>query len=745
MNLCRAGKEPEKGWYLMEISQKNNPLDRLFKAESVAIIGASKDEAKRGYQAIKTLLDEKYEGRIYPVNPKEKSILGLKCYRSVSDIPEKIDLALITTPARTLKNILAECAEKGAAGAVVIAGGFGEMGEEGKILEEEIVTSAKGIRIIGPNTSGMISVAKGLNLVGLQNVPQGSIALLTQSGNIALTLITEARLKSQMGFNYYVGVGNEADIKFHEYLEYFTADPETNTILMYVEGLREGRKFLQQASKTTHVKPIVLYKSGRSAKGSKSAGSHTGALAGISEVANTAFKRAGIITVQNSDEMFPIAESLASLPLIGEASIAILADGGGHATIAADYLTELGIKIPELEKDTRDKLGAILPSNASLANPIDVAGGTDQNPAIFADCAEILLNDKNIHGLLVVGLFGGYGIRFAKKLAFKEEDAAHRMGKLVRRIRKPIVLHSLYNFAKPHSLDLLRYYKIPVYDSLEIACKCIEALSFYGSYRQEDFKVSNFHFDWGAKAVPEGRKIIDNALAEGRTALLEHEAKELLKLQGAPVSMDHLVVNEDEAVKIAEEIGYNVAMKIVSPDILHKSDAGGVRLKLKDEQEVREAFNEIIKNAYAYKPDADIRGCLVSSMSGEGVEIIIGTKNDDQFGPIIMFGLGGILVEVVKDVSFRVLPVSEYWAASMIDEIKSAAILDGVRGRPPCDKQAIAKLIGKVSELIEAYPEIHEMDLNPVIVHENGLTIVDARIILSVENMEKKIKLSMDL
>jgi len=729
----------------MEKSLNTASLDRVFHAETVAIVGASKDEAKRGFQAIKTLLDEKYEGRIYPVNPKEKSILGLKCYSSLLDIPDEIDLVLITTPARTLKDILKQCAEKGAAGAVVIAGGFGELGEEGKRLEKEIVESADGVRIIGPNTSGMISVSKGLNLVGLQNVSRGSIALLTQSGNIALTLITEAGLKSQMGFNYYVGVGNEADLKFHEYLEYFTEDPGTSAILMYVEGLREGRKFLEQASQTTQVKPIVLFKGGRSATGSKSAGSHTGALAGISEVANTAFKRAGIITVQHSDEMFPIAESLASLPLIEEPSIAILADGGGHATIAADYLTELGIKIPELEEETRAKLAAILPPNASLANPIDVAGGTDQNPAVFADCAEILLNDKNINGLLVVGLFGGYGIRFAKKLAFKEEDAAHRMGKLVRRTGKPIILHSLYNFAKPHSLDLLRYYKIPVYDSLEIACKCIEALSFYGSHRQEGSKESNFQFNWGKNAVPEGRTIIDNALAEGREALLEHEAKELLKLQGAPVSLDRLVTNEDEAVEVAAEIGYNVAMKIVSPDILHKSDAGGVMLKLKNEKEVRDAFNKIINSAYDYNPEADIKGCIISRMSGEGVEVIIGTKNDDQFGPIIMFGLGGILVEVVKDVSFRVLPVSEDWAASMINEIKSAAILDGVRGRPPCDKQAIARLIGKVSEVIEAYPEIHEMDLNPVIVHEDGLTIVDARVILSPENMDKKLKLSQSL
>ena len=707
-------------------------LDRIFKAESVAVIGATRDETKQGYQVIKSLLQEKYDGRIYPVNGQDKAILGLPCYKSVLDIPGRLDLALITTPAHTLPDLLAELGEKGAAGAVVPAGGFGELGEAGKKFEEETVLIAreKGVRIVGPNTSGMISVHKSLNLVGLQNVPRGSIALLTQSGNIALNLITEAGLKSQEGFSYYVGVGNEADIKFHEYLEYFSTDPNTRVILIYVEGLRDGRKFLQQASKTTQVKPIVLFKSGRSVKGSKSIGTHTGALAGISAVSQSAFKRAGIIEVNHPGEMFPVAESLALLPMLKENSIAILADGGGHATIAADYLTEWGIKLPELEEETRQKLAAILPANASLANPIDVAGGTDQNPAIFADCAEILMEDRNIHGLLIVGLFGGYGIRFAKKLTFMEEDAAHRMGKLVAGSGKPIVLHSLYSYAKPHSLDLLRYYNIPVYDSLEIACKCVEALSIYGSYRRVYHKEGSFQLNWGAKAVPEGQEIIDNALAEGRKALLENEAKELFRLQGVAVPREYLARDEDEAVKFAEMLGFNVALKIVSPQIQHKSNAGGVRLWLQNEQAVREAYRKIIKSCTAYEAGAQIRGCLVSPMSDKGIETIIGTKTDDQFGPIVMFGLGGIMVAVMKDVAFRVIPVSDYWAASMIDEIKSSVVFDGFRGRPPSDKQAMIKLIKKVSEVAQAYPLIREIDLNPVIVHGEGLTIVDARIIL---------------
>lgn len=705
---------------------------RVFNARSVAIIGASRDEKKRGYQAIKTLQKENYEGKIYPVNPREEMILGMECYKTVLDIKDPIDLVLITTRAETIPAIIEECGDKGVAGAVIVAGGFGELGEKGKKLENDIVEAARkyNIRLIGPNTSGMINVGTGLNLVGLNDVPRGDIALLTQSGNIALNLITEAKLRSRKGFSYYVGVGNEADIKFHEYLEFFTNDPNTKAILMYVEGLREGRKFLQQAYKTTSAKPVILLKSGRSATGSKSAGSHTGALAGISEVARTAFERAGIITIENSDELFPAAETLSSLPPIYNNQIAILADGGGHATIAADLLTDYEIGIPVLQEKTQNRLKKLLPPNASLKNPVDVAGGTDSDPAIFAECAQVLLEDKRVGGLLIVGLFGGYGIRFSEQLKFIEEDAAHRMGKLVTKTRKPIILHSLYNFAKPHSLELLRYYGIPVYDSLDIACKCIEVLCHYGHNTVIPHRKATFVFNWGAKAKREGEAIINNAIKEGRHVLFEHEGKELLRMHGASATLDRLAKSADEAVKIAKDLGEPVVLKIVSPDILHKSDANGVILNLRTGQEIRDAFNTIMKNAKQYDKKADLKGCIVSRMAGEGVEVIIGTKIDEQFGPVIMFGVGGILVEVVKDVSFRVLPISRTAPHSMISEIKSYPILDGVRGRPPVDKQAISSLLLTVSEIIEAYPQIQEMDLNPVIAHEDGFTIVDTRIIL---------------
>ena len=658
----------------------------------------------------------------------------------MSQIEDPVDVALVATPARSLPAVLEDCGRKGVKGAVVLAGGFGEIGLPGKKLENEMVAVAQkyNIRLIGPNTSGMLNLHDHLNLVGLKDAPQGDIALLTQSGNMALTLITEAKIKSRKGFSYYVGVGNEADLKFHEYLEFFRQDPKTRAILMYVEGLRSGRQFLQQAQKTTLEKPIILLKSGRSSTGKKSAGSHTGALAGISEVAKVAFKRAGIVVIENSDELFPAAETLSSLPPIKNNKVAILADGGGHATIAADLLTDLGVEIPELSAKTQAALRKILPEAASVPNPVDVAGGTDADPSIFAECAEVILKDPNVGGLLIVGLFGGYGIRFAKSLSLMEEDAAHRMGKMVKKRHKPIVLPSIYTSENPHALELLRYYDIPVFDSLDIASKCIGVLAEYGNYLSRYHAKLSFELNWGAKAKSEGKKIIEAARRDGRMALLEFEAKRLIALHGAPVSEDLLAKTADEAVEFAKKIGHEVVLKIVSPDILHKSDAGGVKINLRTEREIRQGFKDIIKNAAEFNPSADIRGVLVSSMAQDGVEVIIGTKYDDQFGPIIMYGLGGIMVEILKDVSFRVLPITPTTARKMIEQTKSYPILEGARGKPPLDKKSVRRLLMLCSEIVEAYPEIQEMDLNPVIVHKKGLSIVDARILLKAEDREQR-------
>jgi acetyltransferase len=335
-----------------------------------------------------------------------------------------------------------------------------------------------------------------------------------------------------------------------------------------------------------------------------------------------------------------------------------------------------------------------------------------------------------VGGLLLVGLFGGYGIRFAESLSVMEEDAAHQMGKMVRRSGKPMVIHSLFASAKPHALDLARYYSIPVYDSLDIACKCVGVLADYGRYLKKEHALSRFNLQWGTQADPEVEAMIQTAKNEGRRVLLEPECKRLLQCHQAATSVDRLAQSADEAVEAAESFDAPVAMKIVSPHILHKSDAGGVRLNVIGPHAVGAAFDEIVSAGRRYAPDADIRGVLVAPMAEKGTEVIVGTKYDDQFGPVIMFGIGGVLVEILKDVVFRVLPLSEKGARELMEEIRLASILEGVRGQPAGDKEALQRLLLKISDIIEAYPQIEEMDLNPVIVHQKGVSVVDARIIL---------------
>ena len=709
-------------------------LDRILNARSVAVVGASRNPTKRGYQAIKILLDEHYDGRIYPVNPKEQSVLGIKCYSQVSDIPDPVDLALITTPARTIPAILADCGKKGVSGAVVIAGGFREVGEEGRRLEEEMVAEARRrhIRLIGPNTSGMMNLKSNLNLVGMHQVPRGEVALLSQSGNMALTLITEARLQGNLGFTYYVGVGNEADLRFHEYLAFLGQDQETRAVLMYVEGMKDGRSFLSEAARTTQVKPVVLLKSGRSDTGRRSAGSHTGALAGGWEVARTAFSQAGVILLTHSDELIPVVETLSCQPPMAGRRLAILADGGGHATIAADLLSDQGVEIPELGGATQEALRAMLPFTASVRNPVDVAGGTDSDPSLFADCARVILEDEGIDGLLMVGLFGGYGIRFAQSLAVGEEEAAHRLGRLARELGKPVVVHSLFAPLKPHALELLRHYRIPVHASLDIACSCVAALARYGRYRRREQRELNLELEPEKKAKDEGRRLLEQVGREGRDFLLEHEARRLLRLHGLPVPPEHLATSPEEAVAAWRELGEGkVVLKVVSPQILHKSEAGGVVLGLESAQAVEDAYREIVERARSFNPEAQLRGVLVTpQVESGGVEVIVGTKHDDQFGPVIMFGLGGIMVEVMRDVVFRLVPLAAEGAAEMVRQIRGYPLLAGARGRPPLDTAALERLLLVCSEVMEAYPQIAEMDLNPVLVQREGVAVLDARVIL---------------
>lgn len=717
-----------------------NALHPIFYPGSIAIIGASKDQTKRGFRAIQKLLEDGFKGNIYPVNPKETEILGQRAYASLAEIPGPVDLALVCTPAKTLPTVMAQCGAKGVKGAVVLAGGFAEAGAEGQQLQAQMVAEASrhGVRIIGPNTSGIFNTHAACNIVGFSHLKPGGIGLLSQSGNMALSLVTEAQANGHVGLSTYVGIGNESDIRFHEYLEYFREDANTSAVIAYVEGMKDGQRFLETLRRVAREKPVVIYKSGRTSAGRSSAQSHTGALAGDYAVSEGVLKQAGAILARKSDEILSLAEALSLLKPMLTRRVAVLADGGGHATIAADALTEHGLTLAPLKESTKAALAAILPSSAAVANPVDVAGGTDSNPAVFADCARILLADPNVDGLLITGLFGGYGMRFSPTLTPIEITTSEQIATLHHEFGKPVLVHSLYGSLyadlRPRPLTLIREAGVPVYDSLERAVRCLQALAeFSEACRRPVLAVHP-----RGKRATRFEEILTTCKAEGRNVVLEHEARQALEDAGVDMLAPAIITrNADEAIAAFKKLGsVPVAIKVVSRDIIHKTDAGGVMLSITDEAGVREAFGEIVESGKRYTNqhvghDPDIAGLLVTPMAPKGgVEVIIGVVRDPSYGPVLMFGLGGVLVEVLKDVVFRSLPLTESDARSMLDEIRAAKILDGVRGAPAVDKDALVRLMLGISDLCSAFPEIAELDLNPVLAYPKGVGILDARILL---------------
>ncbi|MFC6734006.1 acetate--CoA ligase family protein [Haladaptatus sp. DYSN1] len=698
-------------------------IDRILNPQSVAVVGASTDETKRGYQAIETLQQGGYEGDIYPVNPSAEEIRSLPVFETVSAIPARVDLALIVTPAHIVPTVLEDCAETDLAGAVVIAVGFGESGEDGEALESEIVSLARehDIRLIGPNTSGMINVHQGLNLVGTDVVPEGSLALLCQSGNMAISLFTEAASRDGVGYSHYVGVGNEADLKFHEYLDFLNADAKTDAIVCYVEGLSDGRAFLEAAHKVTRETPIVALKSGRSAVGKQSASSHTGSLAGNSAVADAVFEQAGVLSVERSDELLSVANAVSSQPPADGPNVAILADGGGHATLAADSLADRGLSVPDLTEETNAKLREILPAAASVVNPVDVAGGTDDDQRVFYECAEALVSDPNVDVLLMSGLFGGYGIRFAEQYTKVEVEVADDLVALAATEGTPIVVQSAYEGFDTEPHQILRDGGIPVVESLDVATGSVAALAEYGAHVDAVASKSDFRFE----QTTDGVTLTETASGQ----LSEFTSKQALDAASLPVTPFELATTRAEAREAADSFDGSVAMKIVSPDIVHKSDAGGVALDV-DTERAEEAFEQVREAADDYDPDADVEGVLVSPMREAGVELIVGVVDDAQFGPVAMVGIGGVFVEVMEDVAFRALPLTERDARDMLADLDAQELLDGARGNPPVNREAVIDLLLSVSAFIEANPTVEELDLNPVFADAEGVEIVDAAISL---------------
>ncbi len=706
-----------------------SPLHDILAPTGIAVVGASADPTKRGYKAMVGLIKDGYRGEIYPVNPKADMILGVKAWPSVTAIPGNPELALICTPAATVPGLIAECGRRGIKGAVILASGFAETGEEGAELEREMMERARahGVRIIGPNTSGIFNLHHRVNLLSLDNVKPGDVGIISQSGNMLLSLALEAQHNGQVGFSTYVGPGNQSDIGFNDYLRYLGEDHHTRVATLYVEGFRDGRKFLEVAREVAAMKPVVVYKSGSTAAGQKAASSHTGALAGSYAMTVDLLKQSGVSVVHQSDEILPVAEGLGLLQKARGKRVAVVSDGGGQATIASDRLTEAGLELAELSEETRQRLREVLFPQASTVNPVDVAGSTDANPSLLATCMEIVAADDNVDSVFLVGMFGGYSQRFAESLLGDEMRGAEAMVDLSNATEKPLVIYSLYTPVRLPALRRLHEAGLPVYASIEHAVRVLSALGERGQYLAQYHRQSR---ERSVEPLPELSAMFQQARAEGRD-LFEYEAKRLLRDHGIEVPLELVVRSEAELADAASRFGETpLAMKVVSRDILHKSDAGGVKLNVVGEAAMRDAREAILASCREYDASAEIEGVLVTPMAKKGVEVILGVIRDPIFGPVLMFGLGGIFVEILEDVAFRSIPLSRHDAESMVEQIKAKKILGGVRGEKAVDKASLVDLLLKVSRIVEAYPALSELDLNPVIVNADGYAVVDARVIV---------------
>jgi len=695
-------------------------LTGLLKPKGIAVVGASATPGKIGHTVVKNLIESGYQGGIYPINPTVDKILGLKVYKSVLDIPDQVDAAAITVPAKFVLDVTKECGEKGIKGLIVITSGFSEVGDTQ--LEEDLVRLAHeyGMRVLGPNVVGTLSNSDKLNASFAPFLPlDGSASLVSQSGAllIAIDAITYTR---RIGFDKLVSIGNMSDVNFADMVKWLNEDENTNCITLYIEGLKAGRRFIEESVKAK--KPIVVLKAGVSEHGAAAAASHTGSLAGAQAVYGAAFRQAGAIQAKDLGDLFDCTLALSLQPPMKGENLLIITNGGGVGVLATDSAELAGVPLKFAPEDVQEELKQHMPSFGSAKNPVDLTGmaGNDW----YHDSTKYAFAHDWVDGLVV--LYCETAMTDPMEIAKSLHKAITETG-----IKdKPVTISFVGGERSDKAMQWLVENGIPAYNAPDLAVKAMGTLREYA--RLEDMKAETdpVNFDADTKTA---REIIANVRSEGRTGLTEIESKKIFKAYGLPTVKTQLASSEEDAIKIAEEFGYPVVLKIVSPDILHKSDAGGVKVNLESDDDVREAYNTILKNAKNYKANADIHGVLVQEMAPWTTETIIGSVNDPTFGATVMFGLGGIFVEVLKDVTFRVAPISESEAAKMLDEIRGAPILDGTRGETRRDKAALAKVLARYAFMVtDLADEVFESDANPVLVYEEGegVKVVDARIIL---------------
>lgn len=702
-------------------------LGPLFNPETVAILGASENKNKLGYLQVKALLNSGFKGDIYPINPKSEVIEGLMCYPSLSEVPKQVDLVFFCVSASKVKSCLEECGKGKVKAAVIFASGFSEVGEEGLKEQQLINDIAKenGIRIIGPNCVGLVNTTNGLMGTfspGLTNVPlndQREVGFITQSGAFGvLTYIAAAQ--HGLTFNYFVSVGNEVDTEFSDVIEYMIHDPNTSVITGYLEGEKSPEK-LRKLAKQALIKnkPIIIMKSGRSLAGSRAAASHTGSLAGSDKIYDNFFKQTGIIRADDYEDIISFSKLFLSGKLPTGRNTVIITSSGGRGINEADRCESYGLKINPLSNKIKAEIQRNIPSFASATNPIDLtAAAAITHPELFLAPLKALINDPDTD----IIIFSEFPMEWdANNTLLKEFiEICKNTDKFIF-----VTTFPLEGMSTPKAARELNKNGIPFIQGNLNPIRGLAKLVNYSERYKKTQQETNY-------ILPENenKKDLTGILHPGIT-LSESQASSILDAYGISTTKRNVAVTDDEAIKYANSTGYPVVLKIDSPDIPHKSEANAIMLNLSSDQEVRTAFKKIIQNAESFKADAKIIGVSVQEMLPKGVEVIVGVTNDAVFGPVIMFGLGGVFVEIFEDISFRVAPITKEDAIEMIKEIKSYKILKGARGKPPVDIDAIADVLLKVSELVSDYgDEIKELDINPLIVYEKGVVAADAMLIV---------------
>ena len=693
-------------------------LSALFEPGSVAVIGASASPGKVGHSVVANLLDAGYQGRIFPVNPKGGEILGLPAVASIAELPAPLDLAVICIPPAMVLDALKELGSLPTRAAIVITAGFKETGRGGYELEQKLTAIAKrhGMALLGPNCLGLNNTGTGLNATFAAGTPpKGNVAFFSQSGALC-TAILDWALGENIGFSKFISLGNKAVLDESDMLEYLRDDPETSVILGYVESVEDGQRFVRAASEVTAHKPVIMIKSGTTAAGAKAASSHTGAMAGSEQAYGAAFSQAGIIRVRDVAGLFNLAQAFSTQPLPQGPNLAIVTNSGGPGIMAADVTEDSSLLMATLTGKTVDTLMQALPPFASLYNPVDIIGDADAER--YRVALEAVLADELVHSVLVM---------LTPTASAQIVETAEVIIEASKGCGKPVFACFMGQQRVDAGRTLLQAAGIPCYYFPDPAIRSIEAMYRHHLWRTRPAPVEVCY----RRDKTRARKVLDAARGDGCVEIVEFQAQELLKAYELPLPATELARTSDQAVKAAARIGYPVVLKIASPHISHKSDVGGVRVNLRDEAAVRSAFLDITARAARLRKEASITGCLVQSMAPKGSkEVIVGFKRDAQFGPLIMFGLGGIYVEVLKDIAFRLAPLTMDDAAKMIREIKSFPLLRGVRGEPAVDFKAIEDILLTMSQLAEDFPDIFEAEFNPILVNHEGAVVADVRVTL---------------